>query len=633
MGCCRRFVSATTAALQAASTKQRQYRNDIRNIAVIAHVDHGKTTLVDALLKQSGTVSNARGRVMDSRDQEKERGITILAKNTALVFNDQRRINVVDTPGHLDFGGEVERALHMVEGFILLVDAKESVMPGTRYVLRKALSLNLKPIVVLNKIDKDDTNITKTVREVEDLFLETASDDNDLDLHFLYGSGKIGYFNDTPIQGGTLQPLFDALFKYVPPPSQTEGSAFRFLVAQVEEGEHGWRIAIGRVFAGTVEVGQVVLVVLGEKRVKTLVRGISQFAGVVRTPTTSASFGDIVAITLEPPVEQKIPLEIGASLCDEKRVEPCPYRPPDDPIFSILFSESKASWKGKEVMDARMGRMDEIRQRLEREALVNSALKLRVEPDGILAMGRGPLHLSVIIEDMRRQGYEFELSAPSTIKKVINDVVHEPFERVSMDFKEEHMSAIASQMALRCGEVGDIKPAGQGRLSVDVVLPVRLMLDWPMVYHRLTQGDGILRHCLDSFRPASGDATIRTTGALVCVEDGEVTSYGLQQLAQHGRFFVEPGDKVYYSQIVGENAKLRLQDVPVNVTKRNEQLGGFRANSNDTSARSKSGFVGERLTLEDGMAWICAGEVVSVTPKAVRLRKLNFSGKTTMRRG
>ncbi|KAG5477137.1 hypothetical protein LSCM4_04354 [Leishmania orientalis] len=628
----RRFF-ASSVRVSAALARWVHTRDDVRNIAVIAHVDHGKTTLVDSMLRQSGTVANAHNRVMDSKDQEKERGITILAKNTAILLdNGKRRINIVDTPGHLDFSGEVERALQMVEGIILLVDAKEGVRPGTRYVLRKALSLNLRPIVCLNKIDKDDLNITKTEQAVEDLFLESAQDDSQLDVKFLYGSGRSGYMNEEPKKEGTLTPLFNTIFSTVPAPKAEDDEALQMLVAQVDEDEKSnMKFAIGRIYNGAVNTGDVVTVALEDKQTDALVKSIHLYSGVRKVPVTSARFGDICILELQEPIGRKVPLKIGGTIGKQGAVTLFPYKKPDDPTYSLILQESEASWKAKETTEA-MGKMVTIQRRLDREAMVNTALQLKsLNAKQIAMYGRGPLHLSVIIEDMRREGYEFEIQAPRVLTRVIDGVECEPFERLQLEFKDNLVSDIVSFLSSKMGEIGEIEPLSSGRVLMECVMPVRLMSNVPLKFHTLTGGDGVLNHQFDSYRPMAAVDTERDTGALISVENGEVTEWSLSGFSTQGRFFVLPGDQVHYGQIVGENKKTALQNLGVNVCKRNEQLGGMRANANDKANSKRGAYSAARYSFEDCVAWVTDDELVTVTPKSIRMRKPGFNGKTSMR--
>lgn len=639
----RRVLRAVTVIDRRVAThvsllRHMQTRGDLRNIAVIAHVDHGKTTLVDSMLKQSGTLAEARNRVMDSKDQEKERGITILAKNTAILIppkgagQPQRRINIVDTPGHLDFSGEVERALQMVEGIILLVDAKEGVRPGTRYVLRKALGLNLRPIVCLNKIDKDDTNIKKTEDAIQDLFLEMAEDDNQLDILFMFGSGRDGYMNETPKREGTLDPLFDKIFDVVPAPQAKKDGKLQMLVAQVDSDEAtGHKIAIGRIFNGSVSVGDVVTVVLEEKEVDALVKNIQLFVGVKKSNVETASFGDICILTLQEPIGQKVPIKIGCTVCHQGVVDRFPYRKPDEPTFSLVLQASEAGWRKKEA-DERLGSIAALQKRLEREAMVNTALQLTgLGTPHITMMGRGPLHLSVIIEDMRREGYEFEIQAPRVLTRTIDGVLSEPYERIHLEFREDLVSDMVSFLSSKMGEIGDITQLSNGRVLMDCVMPVRFMSQVPLRFHTLTGGDGVLNHSFEAYRPMSSVDTARETGALISVEGGEVTEWSLSGQAQQGRFFVLPGDTVHYGQIVGENSKTLYQNLGINLCKRNEQLGGMRSNANDKMNKRRASYVASRATFEDCVAWVTEDELVTVTPKSIRMRLPKFNGKTTMR--
>eukprot|EP00331_Platyophrya_macrostoma_P029484 CAMPEP_0176444004 /NCGR_PEP_ID=MMETSP0127-20121128/22792_1 /TAXON_ID=938130 /ORGANISM="Platyophrya macrostoma, Strain WH" /LENGTH=637 /DNA_ID=CAMNT_0017829405 /DNA_START=175 /DNA_END=2088 /DNA_ORIENTATION=- len=629
------LMTQHTSALQLA-LRLLTSRSDLRNIAVIAHVDHGKTTLVDTMLQQSGTMSNAKGRVMDSKDQEKERGITILAKNTAILIGngaDQRRINIVDTPGHLDFSGEVERALQMVEGIILLVDAKEGVRPGTRYVLRKALALNLKPIVCLNKIDKDDSSIEKTEHAIQDLFLETAEDDSQLDIFFMYGSGRSGYMNEKPVKEGNLTPLFENIFSRVPAPKQeVDDAPLQMLVAQVDVDEKtGHKIAIGRIFKGKVNVGDVITVALENQQCDALVHGIKLYCGVDKMDVKSAEFGDICALQLQEPLGMKVPLRIGGTIGARGKVELWPYKKPDDPTYSLVMQESQAPWKKKEALET-MGGMNALMKRLERESMVNTALRLEgMGTDKITLMGRGPLHLSVIIEDMRREGYEFEIQAPRVMKRVIDGVECEPFEKMTLEFKDSIVADVVSFLSSKMGEIGDITQLSDGRVLMECVMPVRLMSNVPLKFHTMTGGDGVLHHNFDGYRPCAAGDTERETGALISVDNGEATEWSMSGFAQTGRFFVEAGSQVYYGQIVGENQKTMLQNLGINICKRNEQQGGMRSNANDKANSKRGSYQAMSATFEDCISWVTDDELVTVTPKSIRMRKPNFNGKTSMR--
>ena len=639
----RRFVGGRNAAATVMRNQLRYAtlsRDNVRNIAVIAHVDHGKTTIVDSMLRQSGTVVEAKGRVMDSGDQEKERGITILAKNTAIVLdgaatNDPsaRRINIVDTPGHLDFGGEVERALQMVEGFILLVDAKEGVRPGTRYVLRKALGLGLKPIVCVNKIDKEDTSIDKSVSAVQDLFLETITDEAQLDdLFFMYGSGRSGYMNTEPIKEGTLTPLFNEIFARIPSPKCEDSDPFQFLVAQVnEDAATKQKVLIGRVFKGGVKVDDVVTVALEEKRVNGLVKQIKLFVGTGQEKVDEAKFGDVCALYIQEPVSEKIPLVIGATVCAQDNINVYPYKKPDEPTFTLRLKKTEAPWKGKETTD-NFSLMPFITARLEKEALVNTALVLEgIGTPQITMMGRGPLHLSVIIEDMRREGFEFEILAPTVITKTVDGEIHEPYERVNLEYKESMGAEVVSLLSAKMAEIQNIIQLSGGRNQIDCVMPVRLMASLPGQFHTLTGGDGVLNHSFEGYAPRCAVESERDSGALISVDNGKVEEYSLMGHQSQGTFFVLPGDDVFYGQIVGENTKTKFQNLGINVCKRNEQQGGMRANDTANATKRVANFKADRFTFEQSIAWITDDELVTVTPKSIRMRKPGFNGKTSMR--
>eukprot|EP00672_Neobodo_designis_P018543 CAMPEP_0174837182 /NCGR_PEP_ID=MMETSP1114-20130205/6569_1 /TAXON_ID=312471 /ORGANISM="Neobodo designis, Strain CCAP 1951/1" /LENGTH=740 /DNA_ID=CAMNT_0016071231 /DNA_START=1 /DNA_END=2220 /DNA_ORIENTATION=+ len=610
-------------------------RDDVRNIAVIAHVDHGKTTLVDALLKESGTLVDARGRVMDSNDQEKERGITILAKNTAIVFGDGRRVNIVDTPGHLDFSGEVERALQMVEGFVLLVDAAEGVKPGTRYVLRKALTLGLSPIVCVNKIDKDDERVEQIVEQIQELFLETATCDEQIDnIYFLYGSGRNGYFNETPVKGGDMKPLFQAMFDKVPPPKQkSDDEPFKMLVALVDEtanGEH--QVAIGRVFQGSVKVGDVVKVVLGDEQVDALVKEVKAYRGVHQEDVPEAQVGDIIWMALKPPLDSRLPLKIGGSVCNKDNVQAHPYTPPDEPTYTLVLTKNNASWAGKEAEGNATAQMIKLRKTLRKELMVNQALQIdNLDGDEITLRGRGPLHLSVLIESLRRMGFEFELRAPSVVRREIDGQMCEPFERLAMEYPQSCANEVMSLVATKHGEVVDIKNVSDERLAADVLMPVRLMTDLSTRFNKLTGGRGVFNHVFDGYHPEVPVDSIRETGTLCAQEDGIVQQYSLGGLSANGRFFVQHGDDVYYGQVVGENTKVFGQDMPVNVCKKNEQLGGFRANAADKANRRTMDYSYTPMGLEEYLSWVTPEELITVTPKSIRARLGNFAGKTIQR--
>jgi len=610
-------------------------REDVRNIAVIAHVDHGKTTLVDAMLKQSGTIADAKNRVMDSKDQEKERGITILAKHTSILPKGQR-INIVDTPGHLDFGGEVERALQMVEGFLLLVDAHEGVKPGTRYVLRKALQLKLKPIVIYNKIDMAETNIEKSTNQINDLFLDTVEDADQLEIVSLYGSGRGGYMNTTPTKGGTMQPLFETIMQVIPPPKQKEGAPLQLLVGNVDELPDGTKIAIGRIFSGEINVKDVIRVVLENVQEDALVKRIQLYKGVDKVDTQRASTGDVAVVHLAEAKGKPIPLRIGCTLCDPKNVVPRQYVKPDDPTFQIIIREMAAKWKETETKEKMKSRFSNIRDRLYREAMNNTGLRLEnVEgnTNALRMLGRGLLHLGVILEDLRREDFEFELQAPDVLTRQINGETCEPFEKLTLEFKPECLSTVTTLLVSRSAEIGETNTTLNDRVVLECVMPVRTIGDLNIKFLQATKGDGVFQHEHAGYQPfASNIDTRRTTTALVAAEAGLTTDYGLSSNKQHGSFFVGTSEQVYPGQVVGDCTSQKATDMIINVTKAKEGQGGFRANAHDAAQRTKSGFTHIEKSMEDALQWVMPDELVTVTPKSVRIRKYFFDGKTTKAR-
>ena len=673
-------------------------RDEIRNIAVIAHVDHGKTTLVDAMLKQSGTLENARNRIMDNKDQEKERGITILAKHTALVFPNGKRINLVDTPGHTDFGGEVERVLQMVEGFLLLVDVNEGVRPGTRYVLRKALSLKLKPLIMLNKVDRlitdfsndktginvstdlEDKLVKKVVDEIQDLFLDVATDADQLDFTILYGSGRIGLASTNyPIKiennaSPSLEPLFESIQRVIPPPKENDVapiSHLQMLVGNVEDiNDDISRIAIGRIFQGNVRVNQIITIVLGNSSKQDtdlsahecvqkkswakvtkieLIRGVSNFA------VDSAQFGDVARVHLTPVQSKMVPegeintplrecLIVGSTLCHPQSPKPWPYVMPDQPSYSLIIKENNSTWKHLEITDKNKSRFGAIKDRLQREALNNTSLRLEDASDrgkGLRILGRGLLHLGVILEDLRREGFEFELLAPETVtKKDADGNLLEPFEKVTIECKTNALSEIAPILSHRHAELGDCESIdGSGdRVIQHCRMAARTIGDLSLQIMKITKGDAVYRQEFAGFHPyVTGINTQRMNGAIVSVDSGYTTDYALSVNREKGSFFVRSGEYVYFGQVVGElNPKpgsiKQAQDMPLNVTKIKE-CTNMRANASDAAKRTQSGFSSDNKNMEELLSWAAPDEYVTVTPKSVRLRKQYFDGKTTKPKG
>ncbi|MFH0898030.1 MAG: translational GTPase TypA [bacterium] len=584
-------------------------RLDVRNIAIVAHVDHGKTTLVDQLLKQSGTVENVTERVMDSGDIERERGITILAKNTSVRYK-QTKINIVDTPGHMDFGGEVERTLQMVEGFMLLVDAAEGPLPGTRFVLQKALQLNLKPIIFINKIDRKDADIARTEGKIHDLFLDLATHDEQLDFPILYGSSKLGFASTTPDKmSGDMMPLFDAILNLVPVPHQ-EDSKLRFLITNLDYSDYLGRIAIGRVFSGTINVGQQVIVCKNKDVSKPLkITKLYQYEGLDRVESPSAQCGDIVAIT---GFEDE--LTIGSTICDVDTPVPVPYVEIDEPTLAINFSVNNSPFAGKEgsLLTSR-----HIRDRLHREIKTNLALRVADTSTGdtFEVSGRGQLHLGILVEEMRREGFELQLSAPKVINKTIDGVLHEPFELLTIDIESEYQGVIMEKLGQRRAILTNMTPHGTNKVILEFKIPARGLIGLRSSFVTETRGTGLMSHRFCSYEPYAGDIPGRTKGAMVSMEAGKINAYALDNLQTRGILFASPGDPVYEGMILGEHS--RDNDLDVNPTK-TKKLTNMRASGSDEAIKLTPPF---KMTLEQALDWINDDELIEVTPKSIRLRK------------
>ena len=587
-------------------------RLDIRNVAIIAHVDHGKTTLVDQMLKQSGTYNAAdTERVMDSGDIERERGITILAKNTSIrLAGSNNKINIVDTPGHMDFGGEVERTLQMVEGFLLLVDAAEGPLPGTRFVLQKALQLNLKPIVVINKIDRKDADIARTENMVHDLFLDLATDEEQLDFPILYGSSRNGFMNTTPDKmEGTMQPLFDAIVKHVPVPKQ-EDNNLRMLITNLDWSEYMGRIAIGRMFSGSMQVNKQIIVCKQDK-VSSPVRitKIYQFEGLNRVEAPQADFGDIVAVT---GFDDEV--TIGSTLCDLEHPLPVPYVDIDEPTLSMYFSVNDSPFAGKE---GKLLTSRQIRDRLFKEIKTNLALRVEEtdEADTFKVSGRGQLHLGILVETMRREGFELQLSAPEVIYKTIHDVKCEPFELLTVDIEEAHQGAIMENLGKRKALLQNMIQHGTNKVKLEFKVPARGLIGFRSQFVTDTRGTGLMSHRFAGYEPYCGDIPGRTKGAMISMENGTIRAYALDTLQERGVLFVAPTCETYEGMIIGEHS--RDNDLDVNPTK-NKKLTNMRASGSDDNIKLAPPRI---MTLEAAMDWINADELMEVTPLNIRLRK------------
>ena len=596
-------------------------RLDLRNVAIIAHVDHGKTTLVDQMLKQSGTMdvsTDANERVMDSGDLERERGITILAKNTAIKLPNAK-INIVDTPGHMDFGGEVERTLQMVEGFLLLVDAAEGPLPGTRFVLQKALQLDLKPIVLINKIDRKDADIDRTENMIHDLFLDLATHEEQLDFPVLYGSSRNGYAStDKNVREGSMQPLFDAILKHIPVPKQ-EINDLQLLITNLDYSGYLGRIAIGRVFSGTISLGKQVIACKKETVGQPAkITKLYQFEGIKRIEVESAQFGDIVAVA---GVEEEI--TIGTTICDVGKPAPVPYIEVDEPTLSIDFSVNDSPFAGRE---GKLLTSRQIRDRLHKETKTNLALRIEdtSSPDTFKVSGRGQLHLGILVETMRREGFELQLSAPEVIYKTINNEKCEPYELLFLDIDESHQGVIMENLGRRRALLQNMTHHGTGKIRLEFKIPARGLIGFRSQFLTDTRGTGMMSHRFFAYESFAGDIPARTKGAMISMENGVITAYALDGLQPRGVLLISPGDETYEGMIIGEHS--RENDLDVNPTK-TKKLTNMRAAGSDDAVKIAPPRI---MTLETALDWINDDELIEVTPKSIRLRKAQL--KANMRK-
>ncbi len=590
-------------------------RLDIRNIAIIAHVDHGKTTLVDTMLKQSGSLKRGTedvDRVMDSGDIERERGITILAKNTSIQLP-QGKINIVDTPGHMDFGGEVERTLQMVEGFMLLVDAAEGPLPGTRFVLQKALQLDLKPLVLINKVDRKDADIERTEGMVHDLFLDLATKEEQLDFPILYGSSRSGYVSTDPTKrDGDIQPLFDAILHHVPVPTEQHDN-LQFLITNLDYSDYLGRIAVGRIFSGTMSMNKQVIACKDDNvSSPNKITKLYTFAGTNRVETEEAQFGDIVAVA---GVDEHI--QIGTTLCDVDSPAPIPYVSIDEPTLSVLFSVNNSPFAGKEgdLLTSR-----QIRDRLMKELKTNLALRVEEteSADTYKVSGRGQLHLGILIETMRREGFELQLSAPEVICKTINGTKHEPIELLSIDVEEAYQGVIMENLGKRRGILENMEHHGENKVHLEFKIPARGLIGFRNQFLTDTRGTGLMSHRFSGYEPHAGDIPTRTKGALISMELGEATPYSLDGLQPRGVLFIGPNEQVYEGMIIGEHS--RDNDLDVNPTKK-KKLTNMRASGSDDAVKLAPP---RKMTLEIALDWINDDELIEVTPESIRLRKVQL---------
>ncbi|MBQ6860382.1 MAG: translational GTPase TypA [Clostridia bacterium] len=585
---------------------------EIRNVAIIAHVDHGKTTLVDALLKQSGTFrenEHVDERVMDSNDLEKERGITILAKNTSVKYGDYK-INIIDTPGHADFGGEVERVLKMVDGVILIVDAFEGVMPQTRFVLRKALGLNLKPIVLLNKIDRPGARPKEVVDEVIDLFFDLAASDDQLNFPVIYASGKQGIATtDLEKPGTDMTPVFETIISHIGAPNVNKENPMQFLVSSIDYDNYVGRIAIGRLESGVINQGQAVAVCRKDGTIQqTKIGKIYTYQGLKRYEIDTAEAGDVIAIVGIPDIN------IGETIADSQNPVAIPFVDIDEPTLSMTFSVNNGPLAGRE---GQFVTSRHLKDRLMKE--LESNVSLRVEEtdstDSFKVSGRGELHLSVLIETMRREGFEFMVSRPSVIFKEIDGVKCEPIEELVIDVPDEFTGAVIEKLGVRKAEMTNMVAGGQGYTRLEFKIPARGLIGYRSEFLTDTKGNGMMNHVFAGYEPYKGEISARSKGVLIAFEAGKSITYGLFNAQERGTLFIGAGVDVYAGMIIGENP--RPEDMEVNVCKE-KHLTNTRASGSDDALRLVPP---RQMSLEQAIEYIAEDELVEITPNNIRLRK------------
>lgn len=584
----------------------------LRNIAIIAHVDHGKTTLVDQMLKQSGvfrTNESVEERVMDSNDLERERGITILSKTTSVMYKGVK-INIVDTPGHADFGGEVERILMMVDGVLLLVDAFEGCMPQTRFVLKKALKLGKRPIVVVNKIDRKGARPDEVIDEVLDLFIELGADENQIEFPVVYASGRNGYaFINSGDLKENLKPLFETIINEVPCPKGDEDGPLQILISNIDYDDYIGRIGVGRVERGNVSVGQNVVLCTREGDFKNVRIGkLYTFEGLKRTETEEAGLGEIISIS---GISE---LNIGETLCDPEKVEALSFVKIDEPTVSMNFMVNNSPFAGRE---GKFVTSRNVRDRLFKEVETN--VSMRVEEtdsaDTFKVSGRGELHLSILIETMRREGYEFQVSRPKVIMKEINGQLYEPMEILTVEVPEEYVGAVIEKVGSRKAEMISMNPKDGGMISLEFKVPSRAIIGYRSEFLTDTNGKGILNQMFDSYEPYKGEIIQRHHGSLVAHETGQSTGYGLFASQDRGRLFIGPGVDVYEGMVVGSTPK--VEDITVNVCKK-KHVTNMRASGSDEALKLTPPSI---LSLEQSIEFLDDDELLEVTPKNIRIRK------------
>jgi GTP-binding protein len=584
----------------------------IRNIAIIAHVDHGKTTLVDCLLKQSGTFAaheKVAERVMDSNDIERERGITILAKNCAIEFGGTR-INIVDTPGHADFGGEVERVLSMVDGVLLLVDAVEGPMPQTRFVTRKALALGHKAIVVVNKIDRPGSRPGWVIDQTFELFDKLGANDEQLDFPVIYASALQGWAStDSTERQPDMSALFEAILKHVPPPQADEQAPLQFQISTLDYNSYVGRIGIGRIRKGSIRAGQNVALRYGdENRGTAKIAQVLTYTGLERSPVDEAFAGDIVAVT---GIEE---VNIGLTVCDPENAVGLPPIKVDEPTLAMNFQVNTSPLAGRE---GKFVTSRQIRERLQRELQSNVALRVEDtgEPDVFRVQGRGELHLTILLENMRREGYELAVSRPQVLMKNIDGVLHEPYEALTVDIEESHQGGVMEALGTRRAEMSDMVVDGRGRVRIEYRVPARGLIGFQGEFMTLTRGTGLISHIFDGFAPVKGEIPERHNGVLISNEQGDAVAYALWYIQERGRLFVNPGEKLYEGMIIGIHS--RENDLVVNPIK-TKKLTNVRAAGKDDAILLTPPI---ELTLEYAVEFIADDELVEITPESIRIRK------------
>lgn len=588
-------------------------RNDLRNIAIIAHVDHGKTTLVDEMLKQGGAFrenQEVEDRVMDSNDIERERGITILAKNTSVKYNGVK-INIIDTPGHADFGGEVERVLKMVDGVILLVDAAEGPMPQTRFVLSKALELGHKIIIVVNKIDRPDARLDEIGDEVLELLLDLDASDEQLESPILFCSGRAGTCSLSQYEAGTdLKPLFDTILDYIPAPEGDENGPMQMLISSIDYNDYVGRTGIGRIERGVIKVNQPVIV--GDyhetkKPYNSKIVTISQIEGLGRQNVDEAKVGDIVWIS---GIEN---ITIGDTLCASDNYEPLPFVKISEPTVEMTFSVNDSPFAGRE---GKFVTSRQLRERLFKEVLRDVSLRVSEteNTDSFRVCGRGEMHLSILIENMRREGYELGVSTPRVLMKEIDGVMCEPMERLVIDVPDDCTGSVMEKMGTRKAELQTMHPQGS-RMRLEFIIPARGLFGYKSEFLTDTKGEGVMSSIFDSYQPYKGDIPRRNTGSLISFETGEAVTYGLFNAQERGSLFIGAGTPVYEGMVVGASPK--VEDLVVNVCKK-KHLTNTRASGSDDALRLVPP---RKLSLEDSLEFIADDELLEVTPKSIRIRK------------